>query len=930
MAQNKVEVLLTARDQASGKINKNTQAMQGMTGASKTLGSSLTALKGIAVTAFAGWGVSQVGKNIIKIGADFKYTMAIVRGVSQATGKQYAALEAKAREMGATTEWSATQAAEGLQFLSMAGFKAEKAIAALPVVLDLATAGNIDLARSADLASNALTAMRLPVEDLDKVADVFIQTITSSNTNMEMMAESFKYAAPVAAGFGIKIERLAALIGLLGNAGVQGSMAGTQLSMAMLKSQKVFDKYGASAKNADGSTKDFVDALELLEKVGGDANEVLDAFTFRAGRAALALLGQGTPAIKAYIKEIENAEGANKRLADIIRDTTKIDWKILTSGMNAVAQEIFDIYETQIRKTLQGFTSWIREHKKEVLGLSSALGDLGYKLANIVIPALDKIWTIISYDPAIMEFGLIGLAVAGRKGAMIGAAIGHTIGWLELLSSALGLASVGAIKFSDIMTSNFKELEKLVNDFDVPTTMLEGFNAQVKELEKQIAYLKTATEGKAFTFSEDKEELALLENKLKDVQARIETLKLASKLDIDLSKPIDQAKRLASALKDPAAFFEKDKPKKKDDGVAKAARDAVIKALKIQEEFAFGMSAIEAKRIADRNKTEKETIENFRQAKMTETELAMYELDKQFLEYDTFVKDKEALDNLYVKEAAKITKSANKAALEARKEFEKEISEVGKTAAEIQLATIYKQAKDWENLGYDKIKITRWTEDEISKITDDTADAMTDAFAGWAKDFGSTLNEMFWGAETTFGSILKSFAKMITQMIIQKSIIEPMFSGGSSGKGLIGGLISGGLGLLGGGFTSTSPALTAAQAGIPNTTTLWKKGGAFLNGIADYSNQIVNTPTRFAFASGAGLMGEAGSEAIMPLTRTSDGDLGVKTQGGNDQATTIIINAIDSKSFAEVVKRNPQSIVTVIGDAMKDRTGLRNVMKGTM
>ena len=77
-------------------------------------------------------------------------------------------------------------------------------------------------------------------------------------------------------------------------------------------------------------------------------------------------------------------------------------------------------------------------------------------------------------------------------------------------------------------------------------------------------------------------------------------------------------------------------------------------------------------------------------------------------------------------------------------------------------------------------------------------------------------------------------------------------------------------------------------------------------------------------------MGEAGSEAIMPLTRTSDGDLGVKTQGGNDQATTIIINAIDSKSFAEVVKRNPQSIVTVIGDAMKDRTGLRNVMKGTM
>jgi len=106
-------------------------------------------------------------------------------------------------------------------------------------------------------------------------------------------------------------------------------------------------------------------------------------------------------------------------------------------------------------------------------------------------------------------------------------------------------------------------------------------------------------------------------------------------------------------------------------------------------------------------------------------------------------------------------------------------------------------------------------------------------------------------------------------------------------------------------------------------------GGVFPGGISGFSNGIVNRPTRFNFAQGAGLMGEAGAEAIMPLTRTSDGDLGVKTEGGGG-GTTIIINAIDSKSFAEVVKRNPQSIVTVIDDALKDRTGLRDTMRSTL
>jgi len=173
-------------------------------------------------TALAGIGAIAAVKAVVDVGKSFEKTMAVVRGVTRATGKEFDDLNDIARKMGEQTRWSATQAAEGLRFLGMAGFEAAEAVKALPGVLDLATAGNLDLGRAADIATNALTAMGLSVDELGRVNDRFIATITRTNTDMEMMAESFKYAAPLAHAFGYDIETLSALIGLLGNAGIQG------------------------------------------------------------------------------------------------------------------------------------------------------------------------------------------------------------------------------------------------------------------------------------------------------------------------------------------------------------------------------------------------------------------------------------------------------------------------------------------------------------------------------------------------------------------------------------------------------------------------------------------------------------------------------------------------------------------------------------
>ncbi len=188
----------------------------------KSVGKAATSLQGV----LAGMGVTlaagKIVSDVLKIGTAFEQTMATVGGVMRATDAEFKRLEASARHMGETTEWSATQSAEALKFLGMAGFNAEKAIAALPGTLNLATASAIDLGRAADISSNILSSFQLDVEKLAHVNDVLVGTITRTNTDMEMMAESMKYAGATANSFGYSIEETSAMVGLLGNAGIQG------------------------------------------------------------------------------------------------------------------------------------------------------------------------------------------------------------------------------------------------------------------------------------------------------------------------------------------------------------------------------------------------------------------------------------------------------------------------------------------------------------------------------------------------------------------------------------------------------------------------------------------------------------------------------------------------------------------------------------
>jgi len=317
----------------------------------------------------------------------FDQTMTEVAGIMRATTAEMETLTAAARLMGETTEFTASQAGSALRFLGMAGFEAAEATQALPGVLDLATAGTLDLGRAADIASNALTAMKLPVRELSRVNDVFIGTITRSNVNMEMMAESFKYSAPVAKAFGYSIEERSGMIGMLGSAGIQGSMAGTQLAMAFQKANDIAAEFGYESA-------DLLDVLEAMGREGRTAADIMDLFGLRAGRAAL-ILKEVVTETKAFQETLGRAGGEASRLADKMRKTVTGSFKELKSVIESVAIDAFGLYQDRLLDTIKSLTSWIREHKDTLLGMLDVLiASFGYLIGVIRI-----LWTILSALP---------------------------------------------------------------------------------------------------------------------------------------------------------------------------------------------------------------------------------------------------------------------------------------------------------------------------------------------------------------------------------------------------------------------------------------------------------------------------------------------------------------------------------------------------
>jgi TP901 family phage tail tape measure protein len=248
-------------------------------------------------TALVGIGAGLAIKDAVTTFANFDDTMRRVGVTSGATGAKYKELENAAKTLGETTRFSASESAEALQFLTQAGFSADQALVALPDTLNLASAGALELADAADIATNVLSGFRLPVEELTRVNDVLVKTASSANTNVQQLGDAFKVAAPAATAAGISIEETSAVLGGLSNNGIQASEAGNAFKRIILELQTAtprttaeLKRLGVEVKNQDGTYRSIIPVLQDLATKNIDlvsAEKLFGRETAAAGVAAI-------------------------------------------------------------------------------------------------------------------------------------------------------------------------------------------------------------------------------------------------------------------------------------------------------------------------------------------------------------------------------------------------------------------------------------------------------------------------------------------------------------------------------------------------------------------------------------------------------------------------------------------------------------------
>lgn len=421
------------------------------------LGNSFTGVMGKASALSAGFlGIAAAIRAIsgtIGTIANFGFEMSKVEAISGATGETLARMTALAREMGATTMFTATEAAQGLKFLSMAGFSSQEAMKALPATLHLAQAGTIDLARAADISSNIMSAFGLEAEKTTGVVDDMVSTVNNANTNVQQLGDAMKYVGAAASAAGMDIPTVSAAIGVLSNAGMQGAMAGTGLRQVFIRLTNVTGAAEDSLKGM-GLTLDQVNpqmvgltaAITRLREAGMTGSEAITIFGARGAVAALNL-AKGLPKYH-ELKDIMAAnEGVAKKTADTMENNLMGSFKLLKS---AVQEAVLEFGDKGLTGSLQNVIKTVTEVVRIFAGAGDPFSKFHDKAQLIVIQVKKiieagklffKVWAIAKI------MGLLNSIGAFTKGLTVMAStiVGPVIGGIKSMVAALGLLKAAFI-----------------------------------------------------------------------------------------------------------------------------------------------------------------------------------------------------------------------------------------------------------------------------------------------------------------------------------------------------------------------------------------------------------------------------------------------------------------------------------------------------
>lgn len=412
------------RIRISGKVDNSLNAV------SQKVDKAFSKMTRIAksATLVGGAAATAAVTGAVKVGSSFESQMSTVEAISGAAEKQIMQLEEKAKEMGATTKFTATESGQAMEYMAMAGWKTKDMLNGIGGIMDLAAASGEDLAGTSDIVTDALSAFKMEAKESAHFSDVLAAASSNSNTNVGILGESFKEVAPVAGSMKYSIEDVSLTLGLMANQSVKGSKAGTSLKTAIAnmaaptqKMQKAMKKYNISLKDSDGKTKSLRSVIDdVRDSIGG-----LSSKTERAAAISTIFGKEAMPAMSAIVNasekdykklagSIDNASGAAKRMAKIRLDNLQGDVTIFQSALEGKGIELYDELKEPMRDIVQSATDWLEEI--DVARVVDDFKDFGAAVLDFADPLLEVgEWMIENPDAIAGPLAGIGSTIASYK-----------------------------------------------------------------------------------------------------------------------------------------------------------------------------------------------------------------------------------------------------------------------------------------------------------------------------------------------------------------------------------------------------------------------------------------------------------------------------------------------------------------------------------
>ena len=421
-------------------------------------------------------GIKNLAGNVIELGQNFTSTMSEVSAISGATGEDFEKLEACAREYGATTVFSASNAAEALKYMSLAGWDADQSTSALGGVLNLAAASGMELGAASDMVTDYLSAFAMEAGDAAYFADLLSYAQSHSNTTAEALGEAYKNCAANLNAAGQDVETVTSLLEGMANQGYKGSEAGTAMAAIMrditngMKDGAIkIGETSVAVMDAQGNFRDLTDILTEVEAATngmGDAERAValsSTFTADSTKGLNLILNEGMDKIAGYEEELRGASGSAEEMANIMNDNLSGDMAAMNSAFEELGLKIYDALESKLRAGVQFITN----------GVIPAIEWLGGHIPEVTI-AVSGLGAVI----AAMNWGTISSKITMVKGALV--KLAAALGGVSLPAIALiAVITAVALAFTDLWKNNEEFRNKI-------TAIWDGIKAKFDEFGQGI------------------------------------------------------------------------------------------------------------------------------------------------------------------------------------------------------------------------------------------------------------------------------------------------------------------------------------------------------------------------------------------------------------------------------------------------------------